>query len=231
MDAPRTTTITAADLMIGRIVNIFNRPLLLYDCDEYTENYYRTAYGITEFSNVKLPELINIAPESIVESKMCNSGISQGNKIRRLLIPKPGEVNSFYRLETEEDIMKNVQHLNPQPPKRDLEKRTNFERVVFSLKAHLLQFSRQDEKRRFTLNSFLGNDTFSVFEPLERNVGIANVPIPMLPAYPMEADLDRVIAEVKTCMRKTFLSLTSLLDPDMTYTASKHQFIDVMSQS
>ncbi|KAA6373062.1 MAG: hypothetical protein EZS28_031412 [Streblomastix strix] len=64
MDAPRTITITAADLMIGRTVNIFNRPLLLYDCDEYTENYYRTAYGITEFFHVKLPELINIAPES-----------------------------------------------------------------------------------------------------------------------------------------------------------------------
>ncbi|KAA6399326.1 MAG: hypothetical protein EZS28_005147 [Streblomastix strix] len=50
--------------MIGRTVNIFNQPSLLYDCDEYSENYYRTAYRITEFSYVKLPELINIVPES-----------------------------------------------------------------------------------------------------------------------------------------------------------------------
>ncbi|KAA6385679.1 MAG: hypothetical protein EZS28_018792 [Streblomastix strix] len=46
MDEPRTATITAADLMIGRTY------------------YYRTAYGITKFSHIQLPELINIAHES-----------------------------------------------------------------------------------------------------------------------------------------------------------------------
>ncbi|KAA6372701.1 MAG: putative flagellar protofilament ribbon protein rib74 [Streblomastix strix] len=65
MDEPRAATITADVLMIGRIVNIFNRLLLLYDCDEYTENYYLTVYGITESSHVLLPELIYIALESV----------------------------------------------------------------------------------------------------------------------------------------------------------------------
>ncbi|KAA6376077.1 MAG: hypothetical protein EZS28_028398 [Streblomastix strix] len=70
----------------------------------------------------------------------------------------------------------------------------------------------------------------------------------MLPGYPMEADLDRVIAEVKTCMRKVginpeiaaaqceahrspdSISLKGIRE-NLAYMASKQKFLDAMSQS
>jgi len=36
------------DLIIGNHVQIFKRPCLIYDCDEFTKKYYQDAYNITQ---------------------------------------------------------------------------------------------------------------------------------------------------------------------------------------
>ena len=36
------------DLSVGSVVNIFNRKFVLYDCDEFTKEYFRVKYGISE---------------------------------------------------------------------------------------------------------------------------------------------------------------------------------------
>ena len=36
------------DLSVGSIINIFNRKFVLYDCDEFTKEYYKVKYGISE---------------------------------------------------------------------------------------------------------------------------------------------------------------------------------------
>jgi len=36
------------DLSVGSIINIFNRKFVLYDADEFTKEYYRVKYGISE---------------------------------------------------------------------------------------------------------------------------------------------------------------------------------------
>jgi len=38
------------DLRIGSILNIYNRRFVIYDCDDFTKEYYRVKYGISEFS-------------------------------------------------------------------------------------------------------------------------------------------------------------------------------------
>jgi hypothetical protein len=41
-----------SDLAIGRTVSILGREYLLYDCDAYTQDYYRAKYGVTDFTPV-----------------------------------------------------------------------------------------------------------------------------------------------------------------------------------
>ena len=40
------------DLAIGQYLNIFGRKLLLVDCDDFTKNYYRTKYGVQDFTPI-----------------------------------------------------------------------------------------------------------------------------------------------------------------------------------
>ena len=37
-----------SDLTIGAVVNVWGRKIVLCDCDDFTKEYYRTKYGISE---------------------------------------------------------------------------------------------------------------------------------------------------------------------------------------
>ena len=43
---------TPRDFMVGQTLFILGRRFLLYDCDEFTKNYYRTTFGVNDFSPV-----------------------------------------------------------------------------------------------------------------------------------------------------------------------------------
>lgn len=45
------------DFMVGQTLFILGRRLLLHDCDEFTKNYYRKTFGITDFTSVDVKGL------------------------------------------------------------------------------------------------------------------------------------------------------------------------------
>lgn len=36
------------DLYIGAVLNVFNRHIVLAQCDEFTQEFYRNVYGMSE---------------------------------------------------------------------------------------------------------------------------------------------------------------------------------------
>ncbi|KAM4797250.1 EF-hand domain-containing family member C2 [Rhinophrynus dorsalis] len=139
------------DLTIGAVINVWGRRIVLCDCDEFTKSYYKTKYGIDDFTPVhyKAPPL---------------------PKIEKKIPPYNG-------FGSEEDSLCSCMGLLPKPPQRDFKKfmekdRNGLESNVLRFVAKLVTNSPIDMDRQFIISYFLSDDTISVFEPLQRNSGI-----------------------------------------------------------
>ena len=178
-DIPKSACLGASDLMVGRTISVFGRPILLYDADEATKKYYKAVYGVTEFPVVELPKAVTVVPER--------------------------EIPPWDGIGSEEDTMQNVKQLIPKPPKQDFQRIMAFEGVVcaffclfpwkscyplfdlyislylyfshsllfffpqiFRYKARLIDCLASDMKRRFIFCAFHATDTVSMFEPVDR---------------------------------------------------------------
>ncbi|KAK3586545.1 hypothetical protein CHS0354_022677 [Potamilus streckersoni] len=140
-----------SDLTLGAVINVWGRKLLLCDCDEFTQEYYRTKYGIQDFSSIQYKN---------------DSYTSQ-----------PRQWPPFNGWGSEEDSLCSCMGLLPKPPKRDFIKFMEKDRR--GLDSNVLRFLARmdttrpiDMERRFIISYFLSDDTIVVFEPPVRNSGI-----------------------------------------------------------
>lgn len=93
-----------SDLMIGRVVNVFGRKVLLTNCDDYTKEYYRNKYGVSNFT-----------PASY----------DTGNRLVRVERADP-PYNGFG---SEEDSLASTKKMIPEPPKKDFIKWMAYDRL------------------------------------------------------------------------------------------------------
>ncbi|NXL06265.1 EFHC2 protein, partial [Mesembrinibis cayennensis] len=140
-----------SDLKIGAVINVWGRKIILCDCDEFTKEYYRTKYGIEDFTPVPYK-----APPP----------------------PKPEKTFPPYTgFGSEEDSLCSCMGLLPKPPQKDFKKfmekdRCGMESNVLRFLAKLVTDSPIDKDRKFIISYFLSDDTISVFEHIQRNTGI-----------------------------------------------------------
>ncbi|XP_020851710.1 EF-hand domain-containing family member C2 [Phascolarctos cinereus] len=141
----------AEDLKIGTIINIWGRKVLLCDCDEFTKQYYKTKYGVVDFTPIPYK---NPPPP----------------KVEKTFPP-------YHGYGSEEDSLCSCLGLMPKPPQKDFKK--FMEKDSFGLVSHVLRFLAKldtedcvDKDRRFIISYYLSDDTLSVYEPRMRNSGV-----------------------------------------------------------
>ncbi|XP_023249211.1 EF-hand domain-containing family member C2 [Seriola lalandi dorsalis] len=84
------------DLTVGGEMNVFGRRVIIADCDDFTRDYYRSKYGIEDFTPVQYKA-------------------SPAPKPQRLVPPYNG-------FGSEEDSLSSCQGLLPKPPQKDFKK-------------------------------------------------------------------------------------------------------------
>ncbi|XP_059535806.1 EF-hand domain-containing family member C2 [Myotis daubentonii] len=140
------------DLKIGATINVWGRKVLLCDCDEFTKTYYKAKYGIENFNSIPCK------PPS-------------PPKIERKFPPYTG-------FGSEEDSLRSCINLVPviRPNVEAFKK--GIEKDSFGNESNTLRFfakmtkdKRANVDRLFVISYFLGNNTMSVFEPIEKNSG------------------------------------------------------------
>jgi len=149
--AVHTEFYTDADFTIGTIINVWGRQFMLCNCDEFTNEYYKTKYGIEEQKPIEYKDL-----------------------------PKPKkdrEMPPYNGFGSEEDSLCNCLSLIAKPPRRDFIKfmekdRHGLDSNVIRFVAKLDTAKPIDCDRVFVIAYFLSDDTVLVYEPPQRNSGI-----------------------------------------------------------
>ncbi|KAJ8256181.1 hypothetical protein COCON_G00200450 [Conger conger] len=142
---------TDRDLTLGAVINVWGRNVVLCDCDNFTKEYYRTKYGIEDFTPVDYRP----GPAPRV----------------------PREVPPYNGFGSEEDSLCSCQGLVLKAPKKDFRKLMEKDRQ--GLVSNVLRFVGKmvtdvsaDSERRFIISYFLSDDTVSVYERTKRNLGV-----------------------------------------------------------
>ncbi|XP_019953070.2 EF-hand domain-containing protein 1 [Paralichthys olivaceus] len=134
------------DFQVGHTVKLLGRPFLLYDCDDFTKDYFQTNHPDMDMKPIEVQKTVDVD--------------------RKKEVPP---YNGFGSLE---DSLQNCSALIPKPPKKDVMKMLENNNKVLCYSATLDSQNPTDEGRRFILSYFLSNDMISIFENPTRNSGI-----------------------------------------------------------
>eukprot|EP00055_Hartaetosiga_balthica_P012261 m.58902 g.58902 ORF g.58902 m.58902 type:complete len:539 (+) comp7888_c0_seq1:33-1649(+) len=126
------------NLGIGVTINVLSRNLLLVDCDGFTKEFYKTNFGVEDFSPIEIED-----PEDEPAEL------------------KPPPETGFG---SHEDSMQSVLSLKPKPPKANMAKLLEFGNDALRFTAHLDTDDEIDAEREFIVIYKLAMDIVSIFE-------------------------------------------------------------------
>jgi len=140
--------VTPDDLVCGQYLEVLGRAFFLYDCDDFTKNFYNVYMGVEQ---VPFPKQVE---DPVIYHAKLHPPPHNG----------PG---------TEEDSLASCIHLQPQVPKQDLVKLTTLDGKILRFEARCANGQVEDEDRKFIIGYFCANDTVACWELRQRNSGFA----------------------------------------------------------
>lgn len=132
------------DFVLGSYINIYNRNCLIYDCDDFTKDWYKRN--------------LNIDMDPIKMKK---------NPPQQIIHPIPPHMGYG----SEEDSLLSVYYLNPMSKIRDMIKMFKQDKHIMRFYCKLISSVPSDQERSFILSVFCRDDTIQVYELAGKNSG------------------------------------------------------------
>ncbi|XP_060686673.1 EF-hand domain-containing protein 1 [Hemiscyllium ocellatum] len=133
------------DFIVGQSVTLLGREFFIYDCDEFTKNYF--------YQNIRGVELHPV------------------DVIKKPAPPEKKWVPPYNGFGSVEDSLGNCLSFIPKPPKKDVRKILEMDKVILRYEAKMESRNPDDWNRRFILSFHVATDEISIFEPPLRNSG------------------------------------------------------------
>eukprot|EP00405_Crypthecodinium_cohnii_P012165 CAMPEP_0206433662 /NCGR_PEP_ID=MMETSP0324_2-20121206/8661_1 /ASSEMBLY_ACC=CAM_ASM_000836 /TAXON_ID=2866 /ORGANISM="Crypthecodinium cohnii, Strain Seligo" /LENGTH=623 /DNA_ID=CAMNT_0053899959 /DNA_START=168 /DNA_END=2039 /DNA_ORIENTATION=+ len=134
------------DLRVGDSINVWGRKVVLYECDDFTQKFYKEYMDIDQAVNK-----IDVSEKPIRHVK---------------LNPPPHN-----GIGSPEDSLINCQMIQPKPHKQDLAKMMVLSGENLRFEAKMVNGEPEDECRRFVIAYFPDTDRTAVYEIPVRNSG------------------------------------------------------------
>lgn len=134
------------DFVVGEPITVWNRTLMIYDCDEFTRKFYLGFLGIDQF-----------------EGKI---DVSEKPLLHRKLAPPPHN-----GIGSEEDSLISCQMIQPKPHKVDVVKLMTLTGECLRFECVIDHAEPEDESRKFIVAFYPADDNIAVFEVQQRNSG------------------------------------------------------------
>jgi hypothetical protein len=146
MQEPEPIPYKPEDFIVGQTISMYNREIVLFDCDDFTRDFYRQYTG-EEQGKIHIQ---NPPPKHVQLVYPPHTGFG-----------------------TEEDSLASCKHLTPRPPRRDVNKLMNESHKILRFLARTVNDKPEDEDRRFVIGFYIADSTIGVWEVKQRNSGHA----------------------------------------------------------
>jgi hypothetical protein len=134
------------DLLVGTTFKVWGRVFLIYDCDDFTREFYKDYMGIDQ-------------KDAIIDVET--------PPIKHVTLPPPPHCGPG----REEDSVINCKMIQPKQPKQDLEKMMKLTGEILRFEAKMVTGQPEDECRRLIVMYFPADDEVMVTELVQRNSG------------------------------------------------------------